>query len=620
MTPEGQESRTKPLRVAVIVKQVPVAEELELGSDGRLVRDRVPLELNAYCRRAITKGVEIAAATGGQCVVFTLGPPAAEAAVREAVAAGADLGVHLCDPEFAGSDTLATARALATAISREKPFDLVLAGLNSVDADTGQVGPEVAELLGLPFVSGVRSLELGDGELTLTSERDDGLAEVVVSIPAVLSVAERLCAPAKFGPDERSVVPASRLSRLPARDLGAGPWGAAGSPTRVGEVRTHEVRRDRRTMAGSLEEQVDEAVGVLEARGALSVIPAATDGEVAAGSVRSVPSSSAPSSGSANEPVVVVLLETGRPSLARELLGAAALVASEIGGSTLAIATESLDAGTIGSWGADRAIVLVSSTTAPVEEEDVARFVADGAAQMNAWAVLAPGTAFGRHTAARAAARMSAGLTGDAIELEVRNGRLVAWKPAFAGRLVAAIEADSDVQMVTVRPGALHLLAPRSAVASISTAEIEPAARVRVLSRTHDEGAAVLSRATTVIGVGSGVPPERYDELERLRELLGAELAATRKVTDNGWLPRNRQVGLTGHSLGPRLYIALGVSGKFNHLVGMRRAETVLAVNIDPDAQVFDGADIGIVGDWAEAVRLLSDAIALRSAALVADS
>jgi electron transfer flavoprotein alpha subunit len=130
----------------------------------------------------------------------------------------------------------------------------------------------------------------------------------------------------------------------------------------------------------------------------------------------------------------------------------------------------------------------------------------------------------------------------------------------------------------------------------------------------------VLSRAITVIGVGSGVAPERYGELERLREMLGAELAATRKVTDNGWLPRNRQVGLTGHSLGPRLYIALGVSGKFNHLVGMRRAATVLAVNVDPDAQVFDGADIGIVGDWAEAVRLLSDAIDLRSAALVADS
>ena len=258
--------------------------------------------------------------------------------------------------------------------------------------------------------------------------------------------------------------------------------------------------------------------------------------------------------------------------------------------------------------------MLVSSNSEPIDEEDFATFVADRAGDLHAWAVLAPGTSFGRHVAARSAARLGAGLTGDAIELEVLDGRLVAWKPAFAGRLVAAIEADSDVQMVTVRPGVLHLLAPREKVASVSTAEMTPAGRVRVLSRTHDEGAAVLSRALTVIGVGSGVPPEKYGELEGLRGLLGAELAATRKVTDNGWLPRNRQVGLTGHSLGPNLYVALGVSGKFNHLVGMRRAGTVLAVNLDPDAPVFDGADIGIVGDWAEVVPLLAAALELRTA------
>jgi electron transfer flavoprotein alpha subunit len=106
------------------------------------------------------------------------------------------------------------------------------------------------------------------------------------------------------------------------------------------------------------------------------------------------------------------------------------------------------------------------------------------------------------------------------------------------------------------------------------------------------------------------VPPEQYGELSRLCALLGAELVGTRKVTDQGWLPRNRQVGLTGHSLSPRLYLALGVSGKFNHLVGVRRAGAVLAVNTDPQAPVFDGADIGIVGDWQQAAQLLTEALA----------
>ena len=143
------------MRIAVLVKQIPTPESLVLR-DGRLVRDGVDLEVNAYCRRANSKAVELAG-SDGEVVVFTMGPPAAAGALREMIACGASRAVHLCDPAFAGSDTLATARALAAAISTEGPFDLVLCGLNSLDADTGQVGPEVAELLGLPFVAGAAS-------------------------------------------------------------------------------------------------------------------------------------------------------------------------------------------------------------------------------------------------------------------------------------------------------------------------------------------------------------------------------------------------------------------------------------------------------------------------------
>ena len=88
--------------------------------------------------------------------------------------------------------------------------------------------------------------------------------------------------------------------------------------------------------------------------------------------------------------------------------------------------------------------------------------------------------------------------------------------------------------------------------------------------------------------------------------MLGAELGATRKVTDNGWLPRARQIGITGRTIAPRLYVALGASGKFNHMVGVRRAGTVVAVNNDPEALVFDAADIGIVGDALEVATLLA--------------
>src|SRR5438270_9985499 len=121
-------SPVPPLRIAVLIKQVPKFEAMQLGADGRLQREGLPLEMNPYCRRAVSKGSELAQASGGSCTVFTLGPPAADDALREAIAWGADDGVLITDPAFAGSDTLATARALAAAIAHEGPFDLVLAG------------------------------------------------------------------------------------------------------------------------------------------------------------------------------------------------------------------------------------------------------------------------------------------------------------------------------------------------------------------------------------------------------------------------------------------------------------------------------------------------------------
>ena len=138
----------RPLRVAVLVKQIPVFEDMVLGPDGRMVRDGIDMHMNDYCRRAVAKGTEVARASGGTVTVFTLGPQSAENVCREALLFGVDAGVHICDPEFAGSDTWATAKALAAALEKLGPFDLVMMGRNSVDSDTGQVPPQLAELLG----------------------------------------------------------------------------------------------------------------------------------------------------------------------------------------------------------------------------------------------------------------------------------------------------------------------------------------------------------------------------------------------------------------------------------------------------------------------------------------
>jgi electron transfer flavoprotein alpha subunit len=586
------------MRIAVLVKQIPKFEEMELGADGRLRRDGIDLELNPYCRRAVSQAVELASArAGARVTVVTLGPPTAEDALREAIAWGTERavdidGVLVTDTAFAGSDTLATARALAAVLEREGPFDLVLVGRNSVDADTGQVGPELAELCDLPFLGGVRHLAIDDTLVSARCEHDDGWLQAEVHLPAILSCAERLIEPAKVDPTERAQVPAERIRGLGAADLGPGPWGQAASPTSVGPVKVMAAARARRVRPDApLVEQAREAVRVLYERGALHHIdpPVETPGTVAPHR--------------ADEPISIVVAEPARAHDTRELLGAAAALTANV----LVVTCEAPDSDQLSSWGADAVAHLDGDNV----EEDVARAVTQLARRTQPWTILTGSTAWGREVASRVAASLGAGLTGDAVDLERDDDRLVAWKPAFGGQLVAAIHCASPVQMATVRAGVLATLAPRepdeNLTARSETIPLHARNRVHVLARTRDDDLDLLAEAHSVIGVGIGIAPDAYDDLEPLRMLLGAQLGATRKVTDRGWLPRSRQIGITGRSIAPRLYVSIGASGKFNHTVGLRAAGTVLAINADRTAPIFDAADAGIVGDWRDVLPLLVD-------------
>ncbi len=608
---------TRPLHVAALVKQIPAFENMEIGADGRLQRDGVPLEMSAYCRRAVAQGVLLAGQTGGSCTVITLGPPSAEDVLREALACGADRGVLISDPAFAGSDTLATARALAAALLRLGEVDLVLCGRNSVDAETGQVGPELAQLLDLPFATGVKRLALdGTDAVAVGCEQDDTWLEATVALPAVLSVAERLIDPCKVkDPELLAAVDPARIERLGATDLGAGPWGQAASPTRVGEIKAEAVVRGRVRLTGALAEQVATVIDVWRERGLLD--PAQPAGRAHRAGSEVAAARPGPSAGrGADVSVVAVLVEPGRQRVLRELLGTAADLAADLGARVVAIGEPLLSpapwsaelAAVLHSWGADE-VVLLGSTDAQrsTVEEDVGAAVADWCRQLSPTIVAAPGTSWGREVAARVAAALDAGLTGDAIGLELdARRRLRAWKPAFGGAMVAAIEATSATQMVTVRPGVLAEHRPRRAAEPVvSHLEVKPRGRVAVHVRRRDDDLDVLGGATRIVSVGRGVDPADLPRVEALARRLGAEVAATRKVTDAGWLPHSRQVGITGQNLAPELALVIGASGKFNHMVGLRRAGLVVAVNPDPDAPVFDFADLGLVADWQEVVTEL---------------
>ncbi|MGK4581602.1 FAD-binding protein [Kitasatospora sp. HPMI-4] len=578
---------TRPLAVAVLVKQVPRLDELRLGPDNRLSRAGVDHEMNPYCRRAVAAGVAAARETGGSCTVVTLGPPGAEDCLREAVAWGADQGVLVTDPAFAGSDTLATARALAAALDRLGPFDLVLCGRNSVDADTGQLPAQVAELLDLPMAAGVRELTLARDAVQVHCEHDDGFLDAELALPALLTCAERLTDPAKVPPEGRAAVPADRIRRLTAADLGPGPWGEAASPTAVEEIRAAETERWNLRYGGDRDE-VRCVVSLLACHEAFGQDPAAHRAPLPASRIASG--------------TVAVLAEPGRPTATRDLLGAAARLADRVA----VLTTEPLDPAEAGSWGAD----LVVPITGAEAEQDVAAAVTAWCLDHAPWAVLAPSTMWGREVTGRAAARLGAGLAADAVEIEADRRGLVCWKPAFSGALLAAVTFRSAIQLATVRSGVLPAAPPRAATARQEPElRVTPRGRITVTRRTRDDDLDTLARARVVVAVGAGVAPEEYPLLQPLLDVLDAELAATRKVTDRGWQPRARQIGITGRSVAPRLFVAIGTSGRFNHLVGARGADFILAVNNDPAAPVFEAADVGLVADWREAVPHLVEAI-----------
>ncbi len=584
------------MRVLALAKQVPTLDCFVLDDEGRMRREGVPSEMSAYCRRAVAKAVEIARVTDGRSMVASLGPPQAEEILRESLAWGADEAVLLSDREFAGSDSLATARALAALIELEGPFDLIFVGRSSLDAETGQVGPELAELLDLPFASAVRHLEIDPEKRSarIQCESDDGSRIIKISLPAIIAVAERLCAPAKVSSEIWQEIPSSSVRKVSAADLRRpGPWGVLGSPTRLGESKNLETRRNSLCFDGPLQDQAEAAFYALSGRGVFDRSASAVDGPIIV-----------PENSWADGPIISVLCEPNRPKFSQELLGCALSLSGSIKGRTVAISAQTEDLAEVWSWGADEVVRVEGGMI----EEDFAAAAKEWAKAHGPVVMLAPASYWGREVASRIAASLGAGLTGDAIDLEIDSGRLIAWKSACGDSQHVAIISDSPLQMVTLRPGVYRSTKTRVAgkKAIQTTVVARNRGRVQVESAWRDDDWDLLAKADVVVGVGAGVKEEEYGQIREFAAVLKAELAGTRKVTDLGLLPKSRQIGITGRSISPRLYIAVGLSGKLNHMVGVRGADTILAINTNRDAPVFGSCDFGIVGDWRDALPLLT--------------
>lgn len=247
------------MKVIVAIKQVPDTAEVKINpATNTLIRDGVPSIINPFDRYALEEAVRIKERLGGSVTVLSMGPEQVQEALREAISLGADEAILLSDRAFAGSDTLATSYALARAIAKIGDFDLLLFGKQAIDGDTGQVGPEVAEVLGLPHITLVRKIvELGNGRAKVERLVESGWELLETPLPALFTVVKEINEPRV--PSVKGLLRAKKatITIWKAQDLGVEPdrIGLAGSPTRVAKIYTPVFDREAEILTGTPAEQ-----------------------------------------------------------------------------------------------------------------------------------------------------------------------------------------------------------------------------------------------------------------------------------------------------------------------------------------------------------------------------
>lgn len=603
----------------MLVKQVPDLRVSPVGvrPDGTIDRAGAAATTNPADLHALEAALSLA----DEVWAVSMGPATAEATLREAVALGATRAVLLCDRMLAGSDTWATANALAAAIEH-LGADLVLCGISAIDGETGQVGPEVATRLGWPQATGCESLEVDGDAVVARRIVEGGYERLRVPLPAVVTVAETGYAPRYPSVIGRRRASTATVERLDPAALGLGPAdvGLAASPTKVAHMEPAPLPERHCRF-------VDDGFTYDGLVQALAEVGALTGPVDRATSPAGAPTAVTSGTAFPGDPSVWVVCELrdGLPArVSLELLSKATELAPALGGGVAVViaggdVSPAVDE--VVRHGADLVLVADDGALAPYRAEPHARVLVDLVRARRPAAVLFGATTTGRDLAPRVAAELGTGLAADCTDLSVapwtRHGitydaLLHQIRPAMAGGVLATcVCPEARPQMATVRPGTFDLRpAPREArLEQVPVALAATDERVVVLDRATSTADVGLEAADVIIAGGAGCDAASWHLIEELAEAIGGRVAASRGAVEAGLAPRALQVGQTGVTVHPHLYVACGISGALQHTVGMRTARTVVAINRDPEAFIFRLAHFGIVGEVGEAVPLLAAAL-----------
>jgi electron transfer flavoprotein alpha subunit len=625
----------------VLVKQVPNIRNIPPDAwdweKGTLKRGLLETVCNELDKQALAFAARLRAARDGRIVALTMGPPFASEVLEYAMSICADQAVLLTDRKLGGADTPATAYPLSQAIRRieaevfggDRNY-LVITGMQSVDGDTAQVPPQVAEELGIPHIAYATSFEFADDVLKVARITRSG-REVVATTryPALITVTKWTEAP--FATFARTRWAGEQpITTWGAADVGADPGriGLSGSRTGVHRIfspkdastKTCVFLKDMDRLARSIKELHDARV----AAGAAAV----GDGEE-----YRIPEGREPSF--QGEVWVFAEQEDGElHSASFELLGRAAKLARSLHqkvGAVVLGANVGTMANDLIAHGADRVYVIEDPALAHFSPIPFTMAMADVIGAYKPQILMFAATPLGRELAPRVAYRADSGLTADCTALDLidlkRAGKeytavLRQTRPALGGNIMASIlTRHSNVQMSTIRPGVFRAPDPDltrvGEVVRHSPDLSQCDAGVEVLSWEPLQHTAELSEAGVIAAGGAGCRTrESYDKHVRplaraLGEYLGepSMVGGSRAAVERGFIDRGHQIGQTGQTVKPRVYVAVAISGTVQHLTGMQNSDVIVAINKDAKAPIFNIADFGVVGNLEEAVPQLVEAL-----------
>lgn len=585
--------------IAVLIKQVPKSTCAHMNSDHTVNRTGMGV-INPNDMNALEVALRLKEQTNCRVTAITMGNASAKNVLKKALALGIDQAVLVTDNDFIGSDTYATSVVLLKSLEYLGGYELILCGKQTMDGSTAQVPAEIAGLLNINYATGVMRCSLEGNILQCERNMESGIKVEQLTIPAVVSISKEANVPRLPSPDGilQSYGKDIRVLTNNELKLDVCSCGINGSLTKVKKcISIHQNRERKKEYIGL--EQFERLYATL-----IEQIGHCSNNNCVLTDTQNMVKS--------DKRTVMVFCEFSDRKLKAEsieVLNQACELALKLGANVSAITISSFNnAETLSNYGVVRNYALSIEDMYTLSERDLSEKVLKVVVKENPQILLFSGTILGRGIAPYIAARLRAGLTADCTELDIQkdNEALIQTRPAFGGKLYAVIlSKDCSIQMATVKP---NLFLKKYQVNGIQTELIEDEdgyidKKCNTFSFLKDS--LIMFDEDIIIGVGNGIGSEKNCQIVRQYcKKRGFGFCATREVVDKGWVEHKYQVGLTGAIIAPKLYIALGISGAAEHVIGIQRSETIVSVNSKMNESIFENSDYCIVSDVNEFIAV----------------